>query len=149
MILKPAVETHELPESLDWYRANYDSVKLVYCSKCKKLLALEVAGGHGLALDKRGVAVIPVGSDLLSSRVRLDESEDGPMMGYQCTCGNNTLLSQAEKHHKPDNGWYAPVMPHEEHRIKTEINLCGKHKPDYKRMDNTIMYETFKVEQMK
>jgi hypothetical protein len=144
MIHKPHIEQSEIDEHLQWYKDNFEHVDTVHCSKCDSLLALEVSGGHGVQLDRRGVAVIPIGSKLLSSRVRLDESAGGPMMGYQCACGNDTRLSAAEKHHKPKAGWLNTVMPHEEHEIRTAIKLCG-HKADYRRDDNVTVYEKFKV----
>lgn len=75
-------------EIIEFYKRRYASVRTVKCDKCGTLLAVEVKprpNEHGLKIDRRGVAVIPVDDSLLSSRVRLDERPDGqPMMGYQC-----------------------------------------------------------------
>src|SRR5689334_9342553 len=104
MVLKPHIENHELDQMLDWYRANFEHVRVVRCGnrKCGAVLALEVSGGTGVPLDRRGVAVLPIGDKLLASRVRLDENEHGePMMGYQCICGNDTRLSTVEKENPP------------------------------------------------
>lgn len=148
MIVKPHIDTPELEQTIRWYTDNFASVHQLTCSHCRKLLALEVSGGPGLATDARGVAVIPVGPDLLSSRVRLDEGPDGPMVGYQCRCGNDTRLSEAEEHHPPQDGWYTNLMPHEEHTIRAAIKQCG-HKADYSRRGAVRRFETFKLEAMK
>src|SRR5271166_3897797 len=154
MLLSPHVEEAELQETIDWYLQNFEHVSKVYCGSdlgegCGELLALEVSGGPGHQVDERGVARITIGSTLLSTRVRLDEHDSGRMVGYQCSCGNDTRLSDAERHHKPVNGWHHDLRPHEAAQIHSAIKLCGKHKAKFKDDGTTKHYESFRHEVIK
>lgn len=154
MIQKPHHEPHEATEAIQFYRNSGAEVRKLYCGAsrkkgCGKLLALEVRGIDGIRLGEHGWAVIPLGDDLLSHRVRLDEHTSGRMVGYQCKCGNDTRLSAAEKHHPPVNGWYTNLLPHEPVTLALAIRACVKaHQPDYEEQSGRRRYESFVTEQV-
>jgi hypothetical protein len=156
MIIKNEIEQAELAEHLDYYLNNFEHVDKLYCGSdlgegCGELLAIVLYGGNAhQVFHPNGMIVIPVGSAFGSSRVRLDETQDGkPMLGFICqNCRNDTNLSFAEKHHPPRNGWYSDVMPHEYDQIRTAIKLCG-HVANYKEESQVKHYESFRVERLK
>ncbi len=90
MLLGQQVEHHEADEMVNFYKANFAYVAVVYCSKCENPIAILVrdpmAGDWmGLRPNEAGVAVVPVGSALLSSRARLDLTPAGErMLGFHC-----------------------------------------------------------------
>lgn len=159
MVNKPHIEENEYDDTIAYYQAHFDDVSLLKCGKCKEALGLQVTPrthvneqgvevplALGLPLDAAGHGVVSLGDNLLSRRVRLDEHADGPMMGYQCKCGNDTRLSKAEKHHQPDEGWaQRGLLPHEVAKLRSEIKDCG-HKADYAHRGGRTRYETFHVE---
>lgn len=150
MIVANHIPTEEREEALTYYTTNHKHVAIVSCSKCEKELALEVSAENGMQGNARGMAVLPLSDDLLSSRVRLDETPEGePMMGYRCICGNDTRLSEAELHHEPKNGWGSDLLPHEAHKVKEAIKQCGEHKADYAAVASHRRYETFAHEVIK
>lgn len=80
MILRPQLEHTDEQPILDYYLAHYDEVHILTCNKCGTDLGLEIKGQvSGLTMNKNGFSVLPIGTALLSSRVRTDGS-----MGYQC-----------------------------------------------------------------
>lgn len=87
MILSSETQETDAEQMLEFYKARFSTVELVSCSNCGTHLAFECSGGDGMGMQPNdlGKFVIPIGSNLLSSRVRLDETPDGErMMGYQC-----------------------------------------------------------------
>lgn len=87
MILSSETNPSDAQAMLEFYKQNFAVVEIVRCNLCNNLLAFECYGGDpmGLPADERGKVIIPIGNNLLSSRVRLDEAATGePMMGYQC-----------------------------------------------------------------
>lgn len=156
MILTPEIPNEDLAEHLDWYLANFEHVDKLYCGSdlgdgCGELLALIVYGGSGhQAFHPNDMVALPVGSSLFTSRVRIDETRVGdPMLGFVCSCGNDTNLSEAEKHHPPRNGWYADVMPHEYPAIWQAIKDCGEHEANFKEENGVRHYESFRAERLK
>ena len=145
-----AADTQSLDKAVAFYKAHYEVVDLVECTKCKTVLALELSGPTGeplgLAANEVGRSIIPVSGALLSSRIRLDEAPTGERMrGYQCACGNDTRISQAEK----DEG--VPVGPKQTSLDPFSKQLIAqrlrdrKDKPKFKKSGNTKVFETFKV----
>ena len=87
MILSSETTVTDAQQMLEFYKKNFAVVELVSCSKCGAMLAFECMGGDsmGLPVNELGKIIIPIGDNLLSSRVRLDEAPTGErMMGYQC-----------------------------------------------------------------
>lgn len=80
MILRPQLEHHDDQSVLDYYLDHYDEVHIITCNKCGTDLGIEIRGNvSGYQPNDLGYTVLPLGSSLLSSRVRTDGS-----MGYQC-----------------------------------------------------------------
>jgi len=87
MILSSETTTSDAAQMLNFYKQHFAVVEIVSCSKCGEMLAFECTGGDGMGLapNELGKYIIPIGDNLLSSRVRLDEAPTGErMMGYQC-----------------------------------------------------------------
>lgn len=87
MILSSETTFNDAQQMLEFYKKNFAVVELVSCSKCQSMLAFECSGGDsmGLAANELGKYIIPIGDNLLSHRVRLDEAPTGErMVGYQC-----------------------------------------------------------------
>lgn len=87
MILSSETTINDAQQMLEFYKKNFAVVELVSCSKCGSMLAFECSGGEsmGLAANELGKYIIPIGDNLLSHRVRLDEAPTGErMVGYQC-----------------------------------------------------------------
>lgn len=87
MILSSETHPADAQQMLQFYKQNFAVVDLVSCSKCGAMLCFECSGGDsmGLAQNELGKYVIPIGDNLLSHRVRLDEAGNGErMVGYQC-----------------------------------------------------------------
>jgi len=87
MILGSETSEHDAEQMLHFYKQHFQIVEVVSCSKCSVALAFECSGGDGMGLapNELGKYIIPIGENLLSSRVRLDEAPTGErMMGYQC-----------------------------------------------------------------
>ena len=87
MILRSEVSAHDIEDMIEFYRQHFQEVSLVTCLSCEAPLALELRGGDpmGMQVNDLGIVVVSVGENLLSSRIRLDETPEGErMMGYQC-----------------------------------------------------------------
>lgn len=87
MILSSEVATQDAEQMLQFYKQNFAVVEVVSCDRCGNLLAFECSGGDsmGLPQNELGKYIIPIGDNLLSHRVRLDEAPTGErMVGYQC-----------------------------------------------------------------
>ena len=87
MILSSETSPADAQQMLEFYKQHFAVVELVSCSHCGSMLAFECTGGDGMGLqpNELGKYIIPIGDNLLSSRVRLDEAPTGErMMGYQC-----------------------------------------------------------------
>lgn len=87
MILSSETSPGDAQQMLEFYKQHFAVVELVSCSHCGSMLAFECTGGDGMGLqpNELGKYIIPIGDNLLSSRVRLDEAPTGErMMGYQC-----------------------------------------------------------------
>lgn len=87
MILSSETNPADAQQMLEFYKQHFAVVELVSCSQCGSMLAFECQGGDtmGLPVNELGKVIIPIGDNLLSSRVRLDEAPTGErMMGYQC-----------------------------------------------------------------
>ncbi len=100
MILSSEVTATDAQQMLEFYKQRFAVVEIVSCGKCQSILAFECFGGDGMGLTENelGKYIIPIGDNLLSHRVRLDEAPTGErMVGYQC----GVLLPN------PD---YAPAM---------------------------------------
>jgi hypothetical protein len=115
----------------------------VECQRCRSLV--------GLVLTDQSLGdepvIVPVGSKLLAIRERLDKTPDGEhMIGFQCECGNDTRISEAELHHEPDDGWRGDVRTNAElKRIEKAIDKCDEHEADYESNKDMTRYETFTV----
>ena len=87
MILSSETTVTDAQQMLEFYKQHFAVVEIVGCSRCGSMLAFECTGGDGMGLqpNELGKYIIPIGDNLLSSRVRLDEAPTGErMMGYQC-----------------------------------------------------------------
>lgn len=104
MILSSETQETDAEQMLEFYKARFASVELVKCGQCGTHLAFECSGGDGMGMqpNELGKFIIPIGSNLLSSRVRLDETPEGErMMGYQCgAVVFNAAYPAAKKKHE-------------------------------------------------
>lgn len=110
MILSSETQETDAEQMLEFYKARFASVELVVCSNCGSHLAFECSGGDGMGMqpNELGKFIIPIGQNLLSSRVRLDETPEGErMMGYQCgALIPNPAYPAALKEHEADLAKY-------------------------------------------
>jgi hypothetical protein len=90
----------EIAAMVEFYGARYQEVYLIHCLNCKRVIGVECApalGNEGLVTD-RGRALFTYQDLCLSVRQRADVNPIGEqMMGYECICGNRTLLSPPER----------------------------------------------------
>jgi len=87
MILSSETSPTDAQQMLEFYKQQFAVVEIVSCGKCGSMLAFECAGGESMGLQQNelGKYIIPIGNNLLSHRVRLDEAPTGErMVGYQC-----------------------------------------------------------------
>ena len=159
---EPTVETqthHVAKETLEFYlsSANYTEVYIVRCDACGNDLCLEVlepATQHKyMETHHQGRRRITLGFDeapdgyLLSHRKRLDGA-----MGYQCICGNDTIISPAEKtlSRKAPSGkrFIPPLEPHQEAFFRAK-QARSNFKPDVEENGDSLRVETFTVERLK
>jgi len=92
MILSSETTFNDAQQMLAFYKQHFAVVEIVSCSNCRAMLAFECTGGDGMGLqpNELGKYVIPIGNNLLSHRIRLDEAPTGErMVGYQC--GNSVM----------------------------------------------------------
>lgn len=155
-------------EMLGFYSGQFNEVYKVVCMNCKRVIAVEVAPlkADGVVLEKKGRTLYTHDNLCLSVRRREDSTPDNkPMYGYQCLCGNNTLLATVERGEVAertilknkqgvtvhDTGPIAATSPFE--RAKTQAAVREKQasgKPaDYETNGNMERYETFKIERVK
>lgn len=149
MIVGSQVEPHEVEEMLLFYKQQFAVVDVVTCTKCKSFLAFECAGGDGMGMqpNELGKYVIPIGDKLMAHRVRLDESPEGErMVGYQCECGNNSKLCDAEKGLVPVGKTLVHLSPFEKYKIMEQIRADKKYKPNFKRSGDKKIMDGFAVE---
>lgn len=166
---KPEQDQKQLAEMLQFYSDNFSEVHKVVCLNCERVIAVEVAPvrADGVVLDKKGRTLYTHNDLCLSVRRRDDlNTKNQPMYGYQCACGNNTLLAKIEKGEVQertilqnkngkvvhDTGPIAASSPFERAQTQATIRLkqaSGKAKADYETDGNTERYETFKIERVK
>lgn len=149
MIVGSQVEPTDVEEMLRFYKQTFAVVDVVSCGKCKSFLAFECAGGDAMGMqpNELGKFVIPIGDKLMAHRVRLDENAEGErMVGYQCACGNNTKLCEAEKGLVPVGQTLVQLSPFEKFKIAEHIRADRKYKPNWKRQGNKVLMDGFTVE---
>lgn len=126
MILSSEISETDADQMLEFYKQNFNVVELVSCGICGAYLAFECSGGGenlGLTPNELGKVIIPIGDNLLSSRIRLDEAPTGePMMGYQCGAPvPNPAYPAAKKEHEKALAEY-------EKQYKKEMAIAKKEK---------------------
>ena len=131
-----------------FYKKNFKRVQTVRCNKCKQLLCLEILDPEKftamLPYHHEGLRRIElIGSPLLASRKRLDG-----VMGYQCSCGNDTTNSQIELGIVPHANKQIPTLePHHVAMVQQAI-AQNKYVPDVEEMGDKKRIETFTVERI-
>lgn len=157
----------EVGKMLDFYKHEFSEVHSVTCLGCNRVIAVEVAPvrADGIMLDK-GRTLYTYGDLCLSVRQRGDLNENNkPMYGYQCICGNNTLVAKVERGEVAertvvsgpngvvsDTGPIPASSPFERAQTKATIRLKqagSKTKADYETDGTVERYETFKLERVK
>lgn len=137
-------ETHETDaeQMLEFYKQHFAVVELVSCGVCGSMLAFECSGGDGMGLqpNELGKYIIPIGQNLLSSRVRLDEAPTGErMMGYQC--GNtvpNPEYPKALKDHEVDLAAYEKEFKKDMAEAKKKKSAEPVYRPPALRVSETV-----------
>lgn len=83
-----------------FYAKDYQEVYLLHCLNCKRVIGVEAApvlGTEHLITDRQR-ALFMYQDLVLSVRQRGDATpHNEKMMGYECNCGNTTILSPMEK----------------------------------------------------
>ncbi len=140
MILRPQLEPTDHQSVLTYYKEHYSEVHILGCNQCKEDLGIEIKGEvSGLTMNRNGFCVLPLGTNLLASRVRTDGS-----MGYQCMCGNDTRGTEIEEALSPDGTF----LPHEVAAIEEHQAKIGW-QPKIKVHGNKEVHETFTRERIK
>lgn len=141
-------------DMIAFYGGYFAAVELVTCEDCDTDLCIELSGlvgeNPGIDLNPVGRAVIPLSAKLLSTRTRLDEAPTGEAMrGYQCLCGNNSLISDVEKQNGVPTGPKPIALdPFSRESIKARIKDIN-HKPTFKQNGATRHFDSFKVTRVK
>lgn len=142
MILSSETSQSDATQMLEFYKNHFAIVDLVTCGKCSSFLAFECSGGTdgmGLQPNELGKYIIPIGENLLSHRVRLDEAPTGErMVGYQCGAPTpNPLYPAAKKQYDEDLAAYekkyaADVAASEKNhnKIVAQLKKEGKEVPE-------------------
>lgn len=158
----------EVAAMLDFYKQNFAQVYSVTCLENNHVIGVEVAPvrADGIILEK-GRTFYNFKDLCLSVRRRLDLNDNGgPMYGYQCVCGNNTIMAKVESGEVAtrtvlknkagdvvhDSGPVAVSTPYEMHQAQATIRLKqagSKNKADYETDGTVERYETFKLERVK
>lgn len=125
MIITPEATVHAPQQMVNFYKKNFKTVHALTCSNCKNTIALELSEPIsndllGLSPNSLGIIILPVDEKLLSSRVRLDG-----MLGYQCTCGNDTRSFDIEEQLSPMGDFH----PHEVVAIAKKMVEVGWQAP--------------------
>lgn len=162
-------DKNQVTEMLAFYKAHFDEVHSLTCLNCKRVIAVEVAPvkNDGIVLREKQRTLYTYQDLCLSVRRREDVREGGgPMFGYQCACGNTTILAEIERGEVQertivkgpdgkivaDSGPVAASSPFERAQTQATIRLkqaSGKLKADYETDGNIERYETFKLERVK
>ena len=125
MILSSETSPTDAQQMLEFYKQQFAVVEIVSCGKCGSMLAFECSGGEsmGLQANELGKYIIPIGNNLLSHRVRLDEAPTGErMVGYQCgALVPNPLYPAAKAQHEKDLEAY-------EKQYKKDVSAAKKNK---------------------
>lgn len=141
--------SHVQDNPVDFYTKTYKVVQIVRCDKCGADLALEILDEDqyqmNLSSHPDGLRRITLGDSLLSSRLRLDG-----VMGYQCKCGNNTLMASIESGIVPvaTGGIVPSIEPHHEAAVRLAIATNG-YKPDVAKDKTKTKIESFTIERLK
>lgn len=167
-------DASELKAMADYYGQEYQEVYFVRCLKSNHVIAVECAPAVTnrptveRALGRRNV--FGYQEQFLTTRYRLDKNENGQrMVGYECACGNDTRLSDAERGIIPESKVtrsqaakgatprQISLSPFERAQLQTAVTLnqaSSKKKADYevgvtKDGHHFERFETFQVERMK
>lgn len=156
-------------EMLDYYTKHFDEVHKLTCGNCLRVIAVEVAPmrNEPVMLLKKQRNLFTFNDLCLSVRERDDVTDEKkPMFGYQCACGNNTLVAQVEQGEVAqrtivrdkagnivsDSGAIAATSPFERAQAQASIRIkqaSGKVKADYETDGTKERYETFTLERVK
>lgn len=160
-------DAKEVAKMLAWYSDNFSEVYSLTCMNCKRVIGVEVAPvrSDGIILEK-GRTFYNFNDLALSVRRRLDLNDQGqPMYGYECSCGNSTIMAAVERGEvaertivkdKNDNvvadtGPVATSSPYELAQTQATVKLKqagSKKTADYVKSGKTERYETFKLERV-
>lgn len=157
----------EIEKMAEYYKAHFNEVYLVHCMENDHVIGVEVAPAKndGVVLRNKRRTFYNYKDQCLSVRERMDTNgQGGPMYGYQCICGNNTILAAVERGEVAertllknaageivaDSGPITDSSPFERAQQQATIRLkAADKKADYE-TDGTIeRYETFKLERVK
>lgn len=125
MIITAEATLHKPQEMIAFYKKHFDVVHALTCKKCHNTIAIELSAplGNdllGLKPNSLGVIVLPVDEKLLAHRIRTDG-----MIGYQCTCGNDTRSFDIEEELSPLGDFH----PHEVAAIQEKMTTTAWQAP--------------------
>ena len=160
----PKQDQAELDAMAEFYRKQYGSVYFVRCLHCQRVIAVEVPTANG-NIPTRGRQIYGYQELFVTTRERLDKNADGGnMVGYQCTCGNDTRLGEVERGEVPTSIAAADksgkivvpapplksLSPFEREQLRNTIakRQVSSGKADYEINGNIERFETFQLERV-
>jgi len=166
---QPKQDKAQVAAMLEFYKNTFNEVYSLTCMNCKRVIAAEVAPVKmdGVVLRDKQRTLYTYQDLCLSVRRREDVTpKNTPMYGYQCSCGNSTILAKVEQGEieertivkgadgaiVQDSGPVAASSPFERAQIQATIKLkqAGiKQTADYETDGTVERYETFKLERIK
>ena len=167
--MKYEQDKEQVAAMLEFYKAHFNEVHSLVCLNCNRVIAVEVAPVRtdGVVLREKQRTLYTFNDLCLSVRRREDVTADKrPMFGYQCACGNNTILAEVERGEVAertmlkgpdgkivaDTGPVAASSPFERAQVQATIKLkqaSSKKAADYETDGTVERYETFKLERVK
>lgn len=142
---------NEFQDIIDFYTKNYRRVEITRCYSCEAVMCLWILEDSSVqtnfSIHHQGLRRIEVGNSMLSTRKR----HDG-VMGYQCKCGNNSLLSAVEKGIVPTSNNPNAILfdqPHTKMLVEKKMIAEG-YKPDVTSLgDGKYIVDGFETEVLK
>lgn len=170
MTAYPKQDPREIQAMVEFYGQTYAEVYLLHCLNCKRVIAVECAPAQAsdpLVTD-RGRALHLYQNLCMSVRSRIDKTPFGEsMFGYECACGNKTLISKLEKGEVAETNIkvnrlsgaivdrsdplpaQSPFeMARTQQAVDAKIAESG-YKPDYELKGSKERFETFMIERVK
>lgn len=145
---EPDTSAEDAEFIIDFYKKNYEFVQVVRCLNCGNDLCLWVLDRprvrSNMHMHPLGLQRIELGDHLRSTRKRHDGA-----VGYYCSCGADSRISEIEKGYVTQSSVHIPAdAPHIEALVKKKI-LATNFKPKVEEVDGKFVVEGFEHEVIK